>query len=70
MHTYIHVYTHTHIQIDIRKYVSLEQANSFVRGKGGSFPAPQYVKQVQCMVGNTAIVLMGDAIHAFPPDVS
>jgi len=54
---------------DIRELVSPEEAAAFVGSRAGRFPAPQYVRRVAASVGGTGFVLLGDAAHAFPPDL-
>ena len=57
-------------QIDeINELVSAEEAEAFVRGSPGAFPAPQYVRTLATEVGGTGFAILGDAAHAFPPDV-
>ncbi|MBR8835474.1 MAG: FAD-dependent monooxygenase [Stigonema ocellatum SAG 48.90 = DSM 106950] len=66
-------------QLPIRQIVSPEEADQFAKSEGGYFPTPQYCsglhwllkhKQAgdsdQCSAG---VVLLGDAIHSFPPDI-
>lgn len=58
-------------QIPIRSIVTLEEAERFARSTGGRFPSPQYSERFQKVLlgGNHGVVLMGDALHAFPPDL-
>ena len=69
-------------QLPIRQIISPEEADRFAKSEGGYFPTPQYcsglyfeLKQEQAdkEIGNfssaAGIVLLGDAIHCFPPDI-
>ena len=49
--------------------VSDEEARAFVDGRPGSFPAPCYSPKQHLLLPNAGICLVGDAIHAFPPDI-
>jgi kynurenine 3-monooxygenase len=57
-------------QLPIRDLVTLESAEEFATSKGGEFPAPQHARHL-CRVekGGAGGVLLGDAAHAFPPDL-
>ena len=54
---------------DISQLVSSDEADAFVKASPGVFPAPQYVRTLATEVGGTGVALLGDAAHAFPPDV-
>lgn len=60
-------------QIDIRALVSTQEAQDFVGLEAGKFPAPQYSRHVHASIGPESrpseLLLMGDAAHAFPPDL-
>lgn len=56
-------------QLPIDEIVSKEEANEFVAGKPGVFPAPCYTPRQQLLLPSAAVCLVGDAIHAFPPDI-
>ena len=56
-------------QLPIRDLVSAEEAEDFVTVKAPKFPAPQYTRKCQAMVGGVPALLLGDAAHAFPPDL-
>ena len=58
-------------QLPIRKIVSEEEADAFAKERGGRFPDPQFSPRLQLSEpGSKAkAVLVGDAIHAFPPDL-
>ena len=47
------------------------EADAFARAPPGVFPDPQFVADVAAVgaSGGTGIALLGDAAHAFPPDV-
>jgi kynurenine 3-monooxygenase len=66
-------------QLPIRQILSPQEAERFANSKGGYFPIPQYCcglyflltpnqasDRCCCPVG---VVLLGDAIHCFPPDI-
>jgi 2-polyprenyl-6-methoxyphenol hydroxylase-like FAD-dependent oxidoreductase len=69
-------------QLPIREIISLQEAERFVKSEGGYFPIPQYcsglyflstqqqsAKQAREQSSEVGIVLLGDAIHCFPPDI-
>jgi 2-polyprenyl-6-methoxyphenol hydroxylase-like FAD-dependent oxidoreductase len=65
-------------QLPISQIVSPEEAARFAKSEGGYFPTPQYcsglhflLRQEQGMGEQSAagVVLLGDAIHCFPPDI-
>ncbi|MBV9387867.1 MAG: FAD-dependent monooxygenase [Chroococcidiopsidaceae cyanobacterium CP_BM_ER_R8_30] len=68
------------IQLPIYQIVSPEEAARFAKSEGGYFPTPQYcsglhflLRQKQAGGNNQSsaigVVLLGDAIHCFPPDI-
>ena len=58
-------------QIPIDKIISLQEAQRFAASEGGSFPTPQYCCGFYSKLNyeKAFIVLLGDAIHSFPPDL-
>ena len=52
-----------------RPFVSDEACEAFANAEPGAFPSPQYVETVAATVGAARCFLVGDAIHAFPPDL-
>jgi kynurenine 3-monooxygenase len=68
-------------QLPIRQIVSLEEAERFVNSEGGYFPTAQYCSGLHFLLNQEqasqeipqnkadGIVLLGDAIHCFPPDI-
>ncbi|MGC9527381.1 MAG: FAD-dependent oxidoreductase [Limnospira sp.] len=61
-------------QLPIDKILSSEEVARFAESQGGQFPDPQYCPGLFFLLSenekNTAgVVLMGDAIHCFPPDI-
>ena len=60
-------------QLKIRELVPEEEAKDFVTLEAGAFPQPQYAKNLHTSIGPehspTEFVLIGDAAHAFPPDL-
>lgn len=60
-------------QLAVRELVSREEAEDFVSLEAGAFPAPQYAASVLASFGRSEkrshALLIGDAAHAFPPDL-
>ncbi|AFY52765.1 2-polyprenyl-6-methoxyphenol hydroxylase-like oxidoreductase [Rivularia sp. PCC 7116] len=57
-------------QLPMQKIVSLQEAERFAASGGGEFPIPQYCNRFYSKLSDEAfIVLLGDAIHSFPPDL-
>ncbi|WP_242037975.1 NAD(P)/FAD-dependent oxidoreductase [Tolypothrix sp. FACHB-123] len=62
-------------QIPIEKIISSEEIARFTSSDGGKFPVPQYCEGLYKILGNpdnnegTAVILFGDAVHCFPPDI-
>ena len=60
-------------QLDVRALVSREEADDFVSLEAGAFPAPQYARNLHFSLGTETggaeVLLIGDAAHAFPPDL-
>ncbi|MGK7883990.1 MAG: FAD-dependent oxidoreductase, partial [Crocosphaera sp.] len=62
-------------QIPLEKIISTEEIERFTLSKGGKFPIPQYCSEVYKIWGKpdnnqgTAAILLGDAVHCFPPDI-
>ena len=72
-------------QCDIDRMIALEEAERFAKSPGGIFPKSQYCLESQVTLGDGGggngvvnkqgqgngggIVLLGDALHAFPPDL-
>jgi kynurenine 3-monooxygenase len=62
-------------QLRVRQIVSPEEAERFINSEGGYFPIPQYCSGLYSLgeeipqSSTTGIVLLGDAIHCFPPDI-
>ncbi|MEM9530600.1 MAG: NAD(P)/FAD-dependent oxidoreductase [Pseudomonadota bacterium] len=60
-------------QLPVRDVLTAEEAADFVGMPPGRFPSPQYTEQCHAVVGPAAAplacVLLGDAAHAFPPDL-
>ncbi len=62
-------------QVPIRQIVSINEANQFAKSDGGVFPVPQFSPRLHYLLKQQAseqisagVVLLGDAIHCFPPD--
>ncbi|BAY86322.1 hypothetical protein NIES267_58280 [Calothrix parasitica NIES-267] len=57
-------------QLPIDKIVSAQEAQRFSVSEGGEFPIPQHCNGFYSKFNDqTFIVLLGDAIHSFPPDL-
>lgn len=69
-------------QCDVDRMISVEEAERFAQSPGGYFPMSQYCLESQMILGKGVnfvdergegsgggVVLLGDAIHAFPPDL-
>jgi kynurenine 3-monooxygenase len=59
-------------QLPIREIIAPEEADRFAKSEGGYFPIPQYCSGFYYLLkpdNATGVVLVGDAIHCFPPDI-
>ncbi len=62
-------------QVPLEKMISPEEIARFTSSNGGTFPKPQYCEKLQQIWGQpqeeqgTAVILLGDAVHCFPPDI-
>ena len=60
-------------QLDIPNLISKEEATDFVSLNSGKFPSPQHALSLYACTGKdettTHSLLIGDAAHAFPPDL-
>lgn len=56
-------------QLPIRQIISIEEADRFAKSDGGVFPVPQFCSGLHYLLKSSGIVLLGDAIHCFPPDI-
>lgn len=56
-------------QLLIREIISPEEAERFAKSEGGYFPKPQYCNGLQFLVNESGIILLGDTVHCFPPDI-
>ncbi|QDZ19285.1 FAD binding domain-containing protein [Chloropicon primus] len=58
-------------QLPVRSILSSAEAHRFAESEGARFPPPQYSERfVDVLQGNECgVVLVGDALHAFPPDL-
>jgi kynurenine 3-monooxygenase len=55
--------------VDIDRFVDEGEAAGFVAATPGVFPACSFVPTLSRVAGGTGVALLGDAAHAFPPDV-
>jgi len=60
-------------QLPIPEIVSPEESERFAKSEGGFFPPPQYCSGLHWLVSaknySSGVVLLGDAVHCFPPDI-
>lgn len=63
-------------QIPLDKIITPAEIARFTFSKGGEFPIPQYCSGLTQLYGKshpdrtgTAVILLGDAAHCFPPDI-
>jgi kynurenine 3-monooxygenase len=59
-------------QLPVRNVISQREAEDFVAFKATTFPVPQYTRQCFAQIGSgdgIPALLLGDAAHAFPPDL-
>lgn len=60
-------------QLPVSEILPPEEVARFTKSQGGRFPNPQYCSRLYFLLGPSAdirpgVVLLGDAIHCFPPD--
>lgn len=71
---------HAFPQLPLRQIISPEEADRFARSDGGSFPIPQSCAGLHYLLPQpteaqmsetiaSGVLLLGDAIHCFPPDL-
>lgn len=53
----------------MRDIVDEEEASAFAECRPGAFPAPCFAPKQHLLLPKAGICLVGDAIHAFPPDI-
>lgn len=51
------------------QHVPDQTLSSFAAAEAGAFPKPQYRRTLAARVGAAQVFLVGDAAHAFPPDL-
>jgi 2-polyprenyl-6-methoxyphenol hydroxylase-like FAD-dependent oxidoreductase len=62
-------------QLPLEQIISPEEIARFASSDGGTFPIPQYCSRLYQIWGQpqdnqgTAVILLGDAVHCFPPDI-
>jgi len=62
-------------QISLEQIISPEEITRFAASEGGTFPIPQYCSRLYQIWGQpqenqgTAVILLGDTVHCFPPDI-
>ncbi|MEH2404818.1 FAD-dependent oxidoreductase [Nostoc sp.] len=62
-------------QLPLEKIISPEEIARFTSSDGGKFPIPQYCSGLYKIFGKpednqgTGVILLGDAVHCFPPDI-
>lgn len=64
---------HAFPQLPLQQIVSPEEADRFAKSSGGSFPIPQFCSGLHYLLSNaetaSGVLLLGDAVHCFPPDI-
>ena len=61
--------------LPLEKIISPEEIARFTSSEGGKFPIPQYCAGLSKIWGKpednqgTGVILLGDAVHCFPPDI-
>ena len=56
-------------QIQLADIASDEEVRRFSRSQGGVFPKPMHINKLFFDFNKSSVVLLGDAAHAFPPDL-
>lgn len=60
-------------QLPINEIISPEEKERFAKSEGGYFPIPQYCSGLYLLLSSkdnsSGVVLLGDAVHCFPPDI-
>jgi kynurenine 3-monooxygenase len=61
-------------QLPVRQIISIEEADRFAKSQGGAFPVPQFCSGLTYLLKqqdsiSAGVLLLGDAIHCFPPDI-
>jgi len=62
-------------QLPLEQIIAPEEIARFAASEGGTFPIPQYCSRLAQIWGQpqanqgTAVILLGDAVHCFPPDI-
>lgn len=63
-------------QLPIRQIISIEEADRFAQSEGGIFPIPQFCPGLYRVLTSASsekisagVLLLGDAVHCFPPDI-
>ncbi len=62
-------------QLPIREIVPLVEADRFAQSDGGIFPVPQFCAGLEYLLAgesatsSAGVLLLGDAVHCFPPDI-
>ena len=70
-----HFLTQAFPQLPLKQILSPEEIARFTASDGGTFPIPQYCSGLYQIWGQpqenqgTAVILLGDAVHCFPPDI-
>ena len=70
-----HFFKQAFPQLPLERIISPEEIARFTSSDGGTFPVPQYCSRLYQIWGQpqvnqgTAVILFGDAVHCFPPDI-
>jgi kynurenine 3-monooxygenase len=60
---------HAFPQLPLDQIISPEEAERFASSVGGAFPIPQFCTGLHVFLPASGVLLLGDAIHSFPPDI-
>ena len=56
-------------QLDVRKRLSLDAAKAWCETEGSTFPTPRYAGKAGTVIDGVVALILGDALHSFPPDL-
>ena len=56
-------------QLDAKINISREAIEAFLHSEGVTFPKPTWTRRAACVIKGVPIILVGDSLHHFPPDV-
>lgn len=75
----LNFFDHAFPQLPLRQIVPPEEIERFAHSKGGAFPVPQFCSGLHYLLRHpdpkageaiaSGVLLLGDAVHCFPPDI-